>query len=232
MRKTIAIILAAPLLAAACATGGQSASSRAVLRKEVESGPQPSGAEPTTAIGERMLVRHAELDVTVDRLDPAEQRVSTMAKALGGYVENAGSHSGALGGGRRLTLRVPSTVLDAAVDSVARLGKVTARSAGAEDVTDQVVDLDARVTSLRASRDRLRQLLDRATTVTDVVSVEKELSRIQAELDSLESRLKQARGEVALARLVVSLQPRHVLGPLGLAFAGVGWVLQKLFFIR
>ncbi|HEX2780008.1 MAG TPA: DUF4349 domain-containing protein, partial [Gemmatimonadaceae bacterium] len=190
-------------------------------------------ASPTTpAAGPRMLVRHADLTVQVEKPAPAEQRVTELAKSLGGYVESTASHSGGFSEGRRLTVRVPSTALDAAIDSVSRLGRVTARSAGAEDVTDEVVDLDARVTSLRASRDRLRQLLDRASTVTDVVAVEKELARVQGELDSLEARLARARGDVALARLTVSLEPKHVLGPVGLAFAGVGWILQKLFFIR
>jgi hypothetical protein len=179
-----------------------------------------------------MLVRHADLGVEVEKLAPAEERVTSMTRALGGYVENQAVHSGGFTEGSRLTLRVPAPQLDAAVDSVSRLGRVTSRTMGAEDVTDQVVDLDARVTSLRATRDRLRQLLDRSASVVDVIAVEKELARVQADLDSLEARLTQARGQVAMARLSVNLQPKRVLGPLGLAFAGVGWILQKLFIIR
>ena len=181
----------------------------------------------------RLLVRQADIGVEVEKPDAASERVVALAPALGGYVESSGPGGDPIArDDRRVTLRVPSTTLDAAMDSVARLGHVVSRSRSAEDVTDDVVDLDARVTSLRASRDRLRQLLDRATSVSEVLTVERELARAQAELDSLEARLTRARGEVTLARLSVSLKRRHVLGPLGLALKGIGWVAAKLFIIR
>lgn len=181
----------------------------------------------------RMLVQQADMGVEVEKPDAASERVVALAPALGGYVESSGAGGDPLSrDDRRVTLRVPSTTLDAAMDSVSRLGHVTARSRSAQDVTDEVVDLDARVTSLRASRDRLRQLLDRATSVNEVLTVEHELARAQAELDALEARLTRARGEVTLARLSVTLKRRHVLGPLGLALQGIGWVAAKLFVIR
>ena len=181
----------------------------------------------------RLLVRAADMGVEVEKPDAASERVVALAPALGGYVESSGSGGDPIShDDRRVVLRVPSASLDAAMDSVARLGHVVSRSRSAEDVTDDVVDLDARVTSLRASRDRLRQLLDRATSVNEVLTVERELARAQAELDVLEARLTQARGQVALARLTVSLKRRHVLGPLGLALKGIGWFAAKLFVIR
>jgi len=230
MNNRFWISLPAALLLAACATA--SGPAMTARRASVESG--AGGAQPPIVAdaGPRLLIRHADLGVEVEKLDPAEERVTSMARALGGYVENQADRSGGFNDGRRLTVRVPSPQLEAAIDSVERLGRVTSREVGAEDVTDQVVDLDARVTSLRATRDRLRQLLDRSASVADVVTVEKELSRVQAELDSLEARLTQARGQVAMARLSVNLHPKRVLGPVGLAFAGVGWILQKLFIIR
>ena len=181
----------------------------------------------------RLLVRQADIGVEVEKPDAASERVVALAPALGGYVESSGGGRDPITrDDRRVILRVPSTTLDAAMDSVARLGHVVSRSRNAEDVTDDVVDLDARVTSLRASRDRLRQLLDRATSVTEVLTVERELARAQAELDSLEARLTRARGEVSLARLSVDLKRRHVLGPIGLALKGLGWFAAKLFIIR
>ncbi|NUQ94870.1 MAG: DUF4349 domain-containing protein [Gemmatimonadaceae bacterium] len=188
---------------------------------------------PGESVLDRMLVRAADMGVEVEKPDATSERVVALAPALGGYVESSGAGRDPIGrDDRRVVLRIPSTVLDAAMDSVARLGHVVSRSRSAEDVTDEVVDLDARVTSLRASRDRLRQLLDRATSVSEVLTVERELARAQAELDSLEARLTQARGEVTLARLTVSLKRKHVLGPLGLALQGIGWVAAKLFIIR
>jgi hypothetical protein len=182
-----------------------------------------------SAAAERLLIRHASIAIEVERITGIAQRTAALAVALGGYVERSAESSQH---SVHLVLRIPETRLDAALDSVARMGRVRARQASAEDVTEQIVDLDARVAALRASRDRLRQLLDRAANVTDVVAVEHELARIQGELDSLEGRLKSMRGQVALAELTVDARERIVLGPLGYVVAGLGWVVGKLFVIR
>ena len=58
------------------------------------------------------------------------------------------------------------------------------RTAKAEDVTDQVVDVDSRIKSQRASVARVRELMDRATKLSDVVELEGELSNREADLEA------------------------------------------------
>jgi len=127
---------------------------------------------------------------------------------------------------------VPSTSLDASLDSLARIGKVESRSITATDVTDEARDLDARVATLRATRDRLRQLLERAASVSDIAAVETQLARVQQDLETLEGRLKSMRTDVALSELSLNIEQRRVLGPLGLVAAGLAWVVEKLFILR
>ena len=127
---------------------------------------------------------------------------------------------------------MPSTSLDASLDSLARIGKVESRSITATDVTDEARDLDARVATLRATRDRLRQLLERAASVSDIAAVETQLARVQQDLETLEGRLKSMRTDVALSELALNIEQRHVLGPLGLVAAGLAWVVEKLFILR
>jgi hypothetical protein len=129
-------------------------------------------------------------------------------------------------------IRVPSDQLDALMDSVAALGKVEARAVGAVDVTDPVIDAQARLDALRGSRDRLRQLLERAGTVQDVIAVERELARVQGEVESLDARLNALRSQIALSDLAVRLERRLVLGPLGALIHGLGVVVGKLFVWR
>jgi chromosome segregation ATPase len=181
------------------------------------------------AVETRVLVRKAALEIEVEKVSPALTAATALTTRLGGYVESSAQRSE---GSARLVLRVPSMSLDATLDSLARIGKVESRSITATDVTEQARDLDARVITLRATRDRLRQLLDRATSVSDIAAVETQLSRVQQDLDSLEGRLKSLRTDVALSELTLDIQRRHVLGPLGLVVAGLGWVVEKLFILR
>ena len=78
----------------------------------------------------------------------------------------------------------------------------------------------------------MRQLLDRAASVSDIAAVETQLSRVQQDLETLEGRLKSLRTDVALSELTLDVDQQHVLGPLGLVAAGLGWVVEKLFIWR
>ena len=216
----------APLLALGGCT--QPMSPRAAVVAPARA-PSAEAASPATQPLPRQVIRSGRIEVTVEHLDDARRRLERAADALDAQVARLESREGA---SSEYQLRVRPDHLDAMMDSAAALGRAGGRTVSAEDVTDQVVDVEARLGALRASRDRLRQLMDRSANVGDVVAVERELARVQGELESLEGRLAALRGQVARSALIVRLQQRHVLGPLGLLAAGVGFVIQKLFVWR
>lgn len=182
-----------------------------------------------TAQQTRVIVRRATIEVEVEQVPPAAERATRLAQVMEGFVENAVTREEKTA---HLRLRIPSSRLAEALDSLAGLGKVTGRSLSEDDVTVQSVDLEARVASFRAARDKLRELLERAATVADAVAAQSELARVQAELDSLEGQLRMLQSSVTLAELTVTLNRRIVLGPLGVIAMGLGKVLGKLFVWR
>jgi hypothetical protein len=183
-------------------------------------------AEPSSQSVPRQLIRRGGVDVAVDEVNDARVRFEKAVTALNAQV--ATLH---LVQEKRANflIRVPPDRLEALMDSAAALGKAGRRTVSADDVTDRVVDSEARLSVLRASRDRLKQLIERSASVSDVVTVERELARVQAELESLEARLNALKGAVALSELSVSIERRVVLGPLALLAQGIGSVVQKLF---
>ena len=72
----------------------------------------------------------------------------------------------------RVVLRVPQEKYDAVLAELAGAGKLLSRKADAEDVTDQVVDVESRIATQRASVNRVRALMDRAVKLSDVVTLE------------------------------------------------------------
>ena len=190
--------------------------------------PSVTAAAPVSVDAERMLVRRAAMDVVVEDVPAAAARVQSVVVNGSGYVERGqlGERSASF------TLRVPEKALDATLDSLATLGSVASRTVSAQDVTEEAIDLDARLQSLLATRDRLRKLHDNATTVTEVIAVERELGRVQGEVDSLEGRLKHLRSSAALATIELSLRQKIVLGPLGVVAKALGSVIAKLFVWR
>ena len=176
-----------------------------------------------------MLIWKAWLELEVWNISNAVVQATALAQQQGGFVEQK---SGSEEASASLRLRVPAAKLKAAVGALEELGTVTHRNISSEDVTEQYVDVEARLKNKLALRDRLKQLLDKATGVKDVLAIETELNRVQADIDSMTARLKVLKGQVDLATIEVSFTRKAILGPLGYVCKGLWWCVEKLFVIR
>ncbi|MCW3494238.1 DUF4349 domain-containing protein [Microbacterium sp. SSM24] len=174
--------------------------------------------------GEREIITTASATVVVDDVTVAARTVGNSAVAHGGYVEamSIGTDGEAVPidpnsgiaydtypypGGAWITVRVPSEDLPAIVDELSDLGEVTASTINRQDVTEQTVDLRARIEAAEASVDRLLDLMAEATTTADLIAAEAALSERQALLESYQQQLESLEGQVAMSSLTVTLTP-------------------------
>lgn len=205
------------------APGAADQASQGAVGPGADARPRPD-APTSPELAGRAVVRQASVRMEVADPVAAVGDVRSAVTAAGGFVADERS----AGRGAALTLRVPVAGLDALVDRIGGLGTVTERTATARDVTDQLVDTDARVASQRASVERVRALLARAESIGEIVAVESELSARQADLDSLERRLAALRASTELATVDVTLTPPAAVPPpaAGAGFGsglGAGW---------
>jgi len=168
----------------------------------------PPGSVSQAAVlrDNRSLIRTAALTVRVEAVRQAADRARTIAQTAGG--ELAGETTTSVDAGSAtatLTLRVPPERLDGVVADLAKLGKELDRRLGTTDVTEQVIDVESRLASSRASVTRLRALLARAQTVGEVVAVEGQLAAREAELESLQARQRALDDQVSLATVTLLL---------------------------
>lgn len=219
------------LALAACSSGGNDtdAASGAAIADEEAAAPAPAEDAPADAdkgaddgAGEsadegaasaiiapaarsttqRQIIYTVDLSISTDDVAGAAQRAATIAISAGGLVADehtSGEDSSTL------TLRVPASDHQDTIAKLEELGKVTDRSRGTQDVTDEVVDTASRIVSQRASIARIRALLDDATDLSDVISIESELAGREADLDALLSRQEQLAGLTSMATVTVSL---------------------------
>lgn len=162
---------------------------------------QGTAQQPVSA-DQRAVIRTAQLSIRVDDIAAAARTVAAVGPRFGGYVaEEDVDNSRAT-----VRLKIESTRLDEALTVLTDdVGEVGNRSQQATDVTEQTVDLQARIAAQRASVDRVRTLLANASTVGEIVEIESELTTRQAELDSLEQRLAALSGQTDLADVTVTL---------------------------
>lgn len=168
-----------------------------------------SAVSPESAragVGQK-LVRRASLNLKVDALTAAAQRIRAIANQQGGVVVNEELYSGEQGRDTSgtITISVPASTLDATISLIEKVGDVQFRNTSSEDVTATYVDTQARVESMTASVARMRELISKASTVADLVSLENELSKRQADLDALTAQLNTLKDQVAESPITISL---------------------------
>lgn len=153
----------------------------------------------------RVMIRSGSLDLRVKDVAAAKSRIEEITNEVSGRVDDWSARNDDW---LSMTLRVPEAQLEHVMDRIAALGKVTGRSLRSRDVTEQLIDLEARVKNLRSLRDRLRAYLDKASSLEDILAVERELARVQTELESLEAKLKVLRDQIAMSELDVTVTKR------------------------
>ncbi|QFZ24889.1 DUF4349 domain-containing protein [Saccharothrix syringae] len=170
---------------------------------------QPGGQQQaggTSARQERQLVRTAAVELRAVDVTGTLTRVRDLVTGQGGYSER----EDATPERASVTLRVPGERLDGVLASLQELddAEVVRREVRTEDVTEQVVDVEARLANQRASVARVRGLLDRAGTTSEITGIEAELTKRLSELESLERRYEALKGQVSLSTLTVTVGSR------------------------
>ena len=136
---------------------------------------------------------------------PPPARPPPLVTAAGGFVggdqrrsadADAGGRAGAAGAGGEVHRRGRRD---------RELGRQQRREINTEDVTEETVDLDARITTQRARVESARRLLARASSIGDLVSLENELGRREADLASLEAKKRRLADLTALSTITVTL---------------------------
>lgn len=173
-------------------------------------GPQPavqtvgSGAGPAPVI--RQVVRQASVTLLVARLADASAALVRIAEQGGGFV--AASSTDRQRGESRYVLRIPAPRFHRALEEVEALGQVEQREVRGEDVSEQLVDLRARLRTLERHEQQLLALMDRAARVSDLLAIEQELARVRGEIETLAGRLRVLGERVDFATIEVTVRER------------------------
>jgi Domain of unknown function (DUF4349) len=156
----------------------------------------------------RSVVRTAALTLRVRDVLAASARAGALASALGGFVAGEQTQAAPDQPAKAeadLTLRVPAAQLPLLVSQLRGLGTLVTEGQNAQDVTGQVIDVQARISAQRASVARISTLMARATSLGQVVLIEGELTRRQANLESLQGQAAALADQTALGTVTATL---------------------------
>ncbi|HVF45676.1 MAG TPA: DUF4349 domain-containing protein [Pyrinomonadaceae bacterium] len=171
-----------------------------------------SQAQPVPT--ERKIIRDATLTLEVEEPVKAAERITSIAESRGGYVVS--SESRHVSGGRKgksyevftVQFRVPAAQFEATLKDVrATAGEVTAEKVSGKDVTEEYIDLEARLRTQRALEAQLLDIMKSAQEVSDAISVQRELTNVRTEIERIEGRRRFLESQSSLSTINVTLQP-------------------------
>lgn len=224
MRRTFALMLAVSLVLTACAggddAGGEFATEETMAASDGDEGEFSS---PTSDDGsnvrvdldagdDREVIRRASLELHASDTRAAFDEIVAMVESVGGFVANANVFPTSSEDEQprvSMTLRVPSAELNQTMTAIKEsVDDVVAESQSAEDVTEQFIDLEARLTNLQALETELRALLEEVR-MQENADPEK-LLRVFNELSSVRGQIEQIQGQINYLEEATSLATLEV----------------------
>jgi type II secretory pathway pseudopilin PulG len=181
------------------------------LQADLDIDGQNESDNPTSAVNGPMIVRTAELEVTTKDFDKARPSVEEILKRRHGYIGELNVNT-PTGAARSLTgtLRVPATQLDTTLADLKALGRTEKESQGGEEVTQQYVDLQARLANSKHTEQRLTDILrERTGKLSDVLAVEMQISRVRGEIEQMEAQRKTMKNQVDFATLTLTVSEEY-----------------------
>jgi hypothetical protein len=145
------------------------------------------------------------MTVRVRDVTAAASQISGIAQVSGGFLGSDNRDRGSGDDTATMELRVPADKFASVVDQLSKLGTEEARQISTEDVTEQTVDLDARISVQQARVDSGRKLLASAKSLSDLVMLEKEVATRESDLASLQAKKRHLADLVALSTISVTL---------------------------
>jgi murein L,D-transpeptidase YcbB/YkuD len=171
-------------------------------------GPAAGAAIPE--VRQRAIV--VDTHVTVKNVDASVRSLREKTEQVGGYIADAnvsGEHDGRTA---RLDLRVPAGALRPFLSAIAESGQTASYQERAEDVTEQITDLRARLNNARLQEKRIGELMATKTAnLAETMQAEHELARIRELIERLDAEDRAVTGRVAYATVHVGLSEVQVV---------------------
>ncbi|MBA7502730.1 hypothetical protein ES706_01323 [subsurface metagenome] len=197
------------MLASACAPAGSPPTPAPAPPEEFrdEDKEYPSTAVPGEAAVERKIVKTGHITLEVADIAETMGKVAEVADELGGYVVSSHKYEEEKETSGSIRIRVPADRFDEAFDRLRQLAiAIPYESTEARDVTEEYVDLQARLHNLEATETQYLALLEKAETVEEMLMVQQALSNVRGEIERIEGRIKYLERTSDMALIEVSLK--------------------------
>ena len=180
--------------------------------------PYPSEGKESLNRGEeeisRMVVKNGWLNLVVKDIKETAKKISQFAIENGGYVVESNIYEKETLPSGYITVRVPAEKFEIAIESFKKMAvRVSNEGTRAQDVTEEYVDLEARLRNLEAAEKQLLEIMTRAGKMSEVLEVQRELTNVRNQIEKIKGRMEYLEREVKMSSITVNLALSEELLP-------------------
>ena len=180
---------------------------------------QSEKAEETSAAADRKIIRNADLTMEVESSTDTQHRIASIAESHGGFVvtSEAKQRESTEPAKRtldiRLVVRIPENHFGSALDQIRALTtNLTEEKVSGQDVTEEFIDLEARIRTQKALEQQFLQIMRQTGKIVDALEVQRQIAEVRSDIERLEGRKRFLENRSALSTITV-----NIVGPKAVA---------------
>lgn len=187
MKYWTAFLIPVILIFLSCDSGSSSDYSPSVAAEVIS----PDAPRAGEALTKRKIITSGSIRFEVSDLPEAEQQLRELMLSHGGFLDEERRTEGKRQTNNYWTVRIPSDTTEAFVRALEKqFAPLDRKNISSRDVTEEFIDVEARLKTRKALEQRFLELLDRADEINEMIRLERELSEVRGEIESMEQRVK------------------------------------------
>lgn len=184
---------------------------------------KPVSTPLDTSSSDRKIIRNADISLEASSPENVQKVITTIAETRGGFVVDSQQRSTTKDNSVKdtvsMTVRVPAAKFTEAVDEIKRSAEgVISENIKGEDVTDQFVDIEARLRAKKATEQQFMEIMKQAKTVEDALNVQQQLGQIRTEIEQIEGKKRLLENQSSLSTIKVDIRTKAAFAESSVGF--------------
>ena len=160
---------------------------------------------------DRKIVRNADLQLETANPDEVQHKIEAIAESTGGFVVESQQSMNTLKAANRDTIamfiRVPAAKFVESVSDIRNAAdRVISENIKGDDVTEEFIDVEARLKAQKALEQQFMEIMKRAHSVEDALSVQSQLADVRGEIEKVEGRKRFLENQSSMSTIKIRLQ--------------------------
>ncbi|TYB74153.1 DUF4349 domain-containing protein [Bizionia saleffrena] len=177
---------------------------------------------------DQKLIKESYLEFETKDLDQTYAQITRFITENKGYIQDDTASKNYNRITRSLIIRVPNTHFQTTINSISQsVNYFDTKRMSSKDVTEEFIDIEARLKAKKALEVRYLELLSKANTVIEMLEIEKELSNIREDIEATQGRLKYLSHKVSLSTIRIVFYKTIVESKVTESYGSKMWLAIK-----